>query len=144
MSHDELRRILAGKDKASRKALNRWATELEEDDPQLCASLLKPDSQAESVKKAVKAYGFARVLNRSAMILAVLVVIATYLVSDFGMSLLEGLWNRYCMAIGIIIAMGLFAGGSLLFYRRKEELLATAYLEVVSEDLSDEEDQIDN
>ena len=129
MSHEELRKLLVGKDKASRKALNRWATELEEEDPTLCAELLKADSQSEEVQKAGKRYAFARILNRCAMILAVLTVIATYLVSDFGMGLLEGLWNRYCMAIGIIIAMGLFAGGSLLFYRRKEELLATAYLE---------------
>ena len=140
MSHEELRKLLAGKDKATRKALNRWATELEETDPELCTDLLSPDSQREEVVQAVKAYKFSRVINRITMVFAVLVVIATYLISDFGMGLLEGLWNRYCMAIGIIVAMGLFAGGSLLCYRRKEELLATAYLETVEE----EQDQIDN
>ena len=141
MSYEELRKLLAGKDKASRKALNRLATELEETDPELCAELLKPDSQREEVVKAVKAYKFSRVINRIAMVLAVLVVIATYLVSDFGMGLLEGLWNRYCMAMGIIVAMGFFAGGSLLCYRRKEELLATAYLDYSPEE---GQDQIEN
>lgn len=134
MSHEELRRLLQGSDKASRKALSRWATELEEEDPTLYAELLKSDSRSEEVKGAARKYAFARGLNRCTMILAVLTIIATYLVSDFGMGLLEGLWNRYCMAMGIVIAMGLFAGGSLLFYRRKEELVATAYLAEVPEE----------
>lgn len=140
MSHEELRKLLQDSDKASRKALSRWATELEEEDPKLCAELLKSEPQSDELKQAGKRYAFARGLNRLTMCMAVLVIVGTYLISDFGMGLLEGLWNRYCMAMGIIVAMGLFAGGSLLSYRRKEELLAMSYLAVVPETASQETD----
>ncbi|MBR4308996.1 MAG: hypothetical protein IKT58_05280 [Oscillospiraceae bacterium] len=128
MSHEELRKLLTASDKASRKALSSWATELEEEDPQLCADLLSVSSQEEAVKGAMKKYRVAKVLSRISMILAVLAVMGAYLISDFALGLLEGVWNRYCMAMGIILSLSIFAGGSLLFYRRKEQLLVTAYL----------------
>lgn len=133
MTHEELLRALEKPDKASSKALSRWATELEEQEPELYKMILSKKDWEGKTLEAYQSYRRAYLLSRCAMGLAVPVIIGAYLLSDFGLGLLEGLWKRYCLAIGATVAMGLFAGGSLLHFSRKERFLAYGYLEETEE-----------
>ena len=126
MTGEEIRHALAQNDK---KALAKLSAELEADDPETYRSILQRRDWQGEARTAYKAYRRARVYSVIALILAALVVIASYITGDFGMRLFTGWLNRYALAIGITIAMALFAGSALYLNRRKEILIAYAQLE---------------
>ncbi len=129
MTKEEMRHALDKNDKASRKALARLSAELEADDPETYRSILQCKDWQGEARTAYKAYRRARVWSALALILAALVVIASYITGDFGMRLFTGWLNRYALAIGITVAMALFAGSALLLNHRKDRLIAHALLE---------------
>ena len=128
MTAEELKSVLAQRDRNSRKALSRWVMEQEEENKERCAQFLSEGIGGTLEPKLYSGFRRALLLSRCAMVLAVIVIIGAYLISDFGFALVEGIWNRYCMALGIILAMSLFAGGSILVQNRKEQLIARCYL----------------
>jgi hypothetical protein len=128
MTKEELRRALEGKEKKDRKALSRFVMEIEAEDPETYREILSRKDWQGRESDLYKHYHKANILSRVTLILAVLVVIAAYLTGDFGMRLFTGWLNRYILAIGIVIAMGMFAGSSLLLNYYKERLIGTAML----------------
>ncbi len=129
MTHEEIRKALDEPCKASRKALAKVALELETDDPERYKEILqKKDWEGEALL-AYKSYRRAFAFSRVAMVIACLVVIGSYLISNFGMGLISGGLQRYALAIGVSLGMGLFAGGTLLLNFKKERLVAYAILE---------------
>lgn len=129
MTNEEIRKALDEPTKASRKALAKVSLVMEADEPERYKEIFaKRDWNGEALC-AYKAYRSALIFSRIAMILAVVIVIGSYLSGDFGMRLVAGWIKRYIMAIGIVIGMGLFAGGTLLLNNRKERLVAYAILE---------------
>lgn len=129
MNKEEIRLALEQKDKASRKALAKLSAELEADDPETYHDILQRKDWQGVARTAYKAYRRARVCSVIALILAALVVIASYITGDFGMRLFTGWLNRYALAIGITLAMAIFAASALHLNRRKEILIAYALLE---------------
>ncbi len=129
MTGEEIRHALDKNDKASRKALARLSAELEADDPATYRDILQRRDWQGEARTAYKSYRRARACSVIALILAALVVIASYITGDFGMRLYTGWLNRYALAIGITIAMALFAGSALLLNHRKDRLIAHALLE---------------
>ncbi|MBR6825627.1 MAG: hypothetical protein IKM59_03665 [Oscillospiraceae bacterium] len=129
MTKEEIRKALDTPDKASRKAFAKQALEIEADDPERYKTILaKTDWEGEAMQ-TYRSYRRAAVFQRIAMVLAVLVVIGSYLVGDFGMRFLTGWAGRYALAVGIVVAMGIFAGGALLVNSQKERLVAFGILE---------------
>lgn len=126
MTNEEIRHALAQNDK---KALAKLSAELEADDPETYRSILQRRDWQGKARTAYKAYRRARAYSVISLILAALVVIASYITGDFGMRLFTGWLNRYALAIGITIAMALFAGSVLYLNRCKEILIAYAQLE---------------
>ena len=129
MTQEEIRCALIQNDKASHKALAKLSAELEADEPEAYRDILQRKDWHGEARTAYKAYRRARVCSVIALVLAALVVIASYITGDFGMRLFTGWLNRYALAIGITIAMALFAGSALYLNRRKEILIAYAQLE---------------
>ena len=129
MTREEIRHALTDPSKVSRKALAKMAWEMETEEPERYKKILSETRWEGEAKVAYCAYRTAKTLSYIAMILAVIVVVAGYLVGDFGMQLLTGWLNRYALAAGILVAMGLFAGGTLLLNSRKERLIAYGVLE---------------
>lgn len=129
MTNEEIRNALAKPTKASRKALARIALEMETNEPDRYGEILaKTDWQGEAAD-AYASYRRTKGYTRIAMTFAVLVVIGSYLVGDFGMQLLTGWLNRYALATGVLVAVGLLTGGGLLLNSRKERLIAYGILE---------------
>ncbi len=126
MTNEEIRHALAQNDK---KALAKLSAELEADDPETYRGILQRKDWQGEARTAYKAYRRARAYSVIALILAALVVIASYITGDFGMRLFTGWLNRYALAIGITIAMALFAGSALLLNHRKDVLIAYALIE---------------
>ncbi|MBP3412188.1 MAG: hypothetical protein J6K89_02920 [Oscillospiraceae bacterium] len=129
MTNDEIRTALESSDKASRKALARLALEIEADQPERYKAILNKTDWTDEGERIYRRYRRACVLSRVAMIIACLVVIAAYLVGDFGMRLFTGWVGRSALSIGILLAMGFFAGGALLLNSCKERLIAYGILE---------------
>ena len=129
MTQEEIRGALIQNDKASRKVLARLSAELEADEPEVYRDILQRRDWQGEARTAYKAYRRARAYSVIALILAALVVIASYITGDFGMRLFTGWLNRYALAIGITIAMALFAGSALALNHRKDTLIAHALLE---------------
>lgn len=128
MTKDEIRNALTDSSKASRKALAKMVLEMETEEPERYKQILARTHWEGEAKTAHDAYRRASTLSRMAMILAVIVVVSSYLVGDFGMQLLTGWMNRYALAAGILLAMSLFAGGTLLLNYRRERLIAYGVL----------------
>lgn len=129
MTNDEIRIALESSDRASRKALAKLALELETDQPERYRAILSKTDWGGEAEPSYRRYRRACVLSRAAMIIACLVVIAAYLVGDFGMRLFTGWIGRSALSIGILLAMGFFAGGTLLLNSCKERLIAHGILE---------------
>ena len=129
MTHEEIRKALDEPGKASRKLLAKAALELETDDPEKYKEILERKNWNGEALLAHGSYRRALIFSRIAMVIACLVVIGSYLVSDFGMGLITGGLQRYTLAIGVSIGMALFAGGTLLMNTKKERLIAYAILE---------------
>lgn len=126
MTQEEIRVLLEKNDK---KALARLAAELEADAPERYHEILqRRDWQGEALA-AYKCYRRARGWSAVALIVAAIVVIASYITGDFGMRLFTGWLNRYALAIGITAAMTLFAATSLHLNYRKSTLIAHALSE---------------
>ena len=129
MTNEELRSALETPTKASKKALGKIASEMETYEPERYREILsKKDWEGEALK-TYRGYRKALMLSRVLFVLAALIVIGSYLVGDFGMGLLSGWMNRYALAGGVIVAMGLFAMGALQLNTRKERLIAYGILE---------------
>lgn len=129
MTNDELEKALENPDKASRKALAKLAADMEADEPERYAEILaKTDWEGEALR-AYRGYKTALILSRVAMILAVIAVFGGFLAGDFGLQLLTGWLNRYALAGGVLVGMGIFAGGVLLLNSKKERLIAYGILE---------------
>ena len=129
MTREEIRKALDEPSKASRKALAKVALELETDDPERYKAILaKKDWEGEALL-AYRRYRWAFIFSRLAMVIACVVVIGSYLVSDFGMGLISGGLQRYALAIGVSIGMGIFAGGTLWLNAKKDRLIVLAILE---------------
>ena len=128
MTHEEIRKALDGPTKASRKALAKLSMEMETEDPQRYKEILaKKDWEGEALT-AYTAYRRAFVFSRIAMILACFVVLGSYFAGDFGLQLMTGRLERYTLAIGVSIGMGLFAGGTLLLNAKKDRMIAYGIL----------------
>jgi len=128
MSHEEIRKALVEPSKASRKALAKLSLEMETVEPERYKEILgKRDWDGEALS-AYRAYRRTFVLSRVAMILACLVVVGSYFAGDFGLQLLTGRLERYTLALGVSIGMGLFAGGTLLLNAKKDRLIAYGIL----------------
>ena len=129
MTQEEIRFALEQNDKKSRKALARLAADLETDDPETYRAILQRQDWQGDALAACRAYRKTYILSRVALILAALVVIASYITGDFGMQLFTSWLNRYILAIGITVAMSLFAGSALLVNYHKDRFLAHALLQ---------------
>ena len=128
MTKEEVRQALETPSKKSRKALARLALEMEtEEKERYTKILIKKDWEGEALS-AYRAYRRAYVLSRIALVLAAVVIGASYMVGDFGMRLLTSWMNRYALAGGVLVGMCLFGGGTLLLNDRKERLIAYGIL----------------
>lgn len=128
MTKEEIHNALNDPSKVSRKALAKMAWEMETEEPERYKKILSETCWEGEARNAYNSYRTAKTLSYIAMILAVIVVVVSYLVGDFGMQLLTGWLNRYALAAGILVAMSLFAGGTLLLNSRKERLIAYGVL----------------
>ncbi len=129
MTHEEIRKALDEPSKASRKALAKLSLEMETEEPQRYKEILSKKAWGGEALLAYRAYRKAFVLSRIAMVLACIVVVGSYFASDFGLQLMTGWLQRYALATGVSIGMGLFAGGTLLLNAKKERLVAYGILE---------------
>ena len=128
MTYEEIRKALDDPSKTSRKALAKVALEMETEEPKRYKEILsKTDWEGEACIAYI-AYRRAFVFSRIAMILACIVVAGSYLAGDFGMRLITDWLGRYTLAVGLILGMGLFAGGTLLLNVKKERLVAYGIL----------------
>lgn len=130
MTKEEIRNALEQNDKNSRKALARLAADLEADEPETYRDIMQRKNWKGDCLMAYRRYRKAYVFSRIALVPAALVVAAAYITGDFGMQLFTGWLNRYALAIGITIAMAIFATSALLLNRRKEILIAYVLLEM--------------
>lgn len=129
MTKEAIREALEQPTKASRKALAKMVVDLEADDPERYQSIVSRSDWTGDCLPAFRSYGKARIVNKLCMILAVLVVIAAYVTGEYGMRLFTGWLNRYILAIGVTVAMALFAGSTLYANSCKERWIAYALLE---------------
>ena len=128
MTDEEIRKALDDPSKASRKALAKLSLEMETGELQRYKEILgKKDWEGEALC-AYRAYRRTYVLSRIAMIFACIIVAGSYFAGDFGLQLLSGGLERYALALGVSVGMGLFAGGTLLLNAKKDRLIAYGIL----------------
>ena len=128
MTHEEIRRALDDSSKVSRKALAKMSLELETEETERYKEILSKKDWEGEARSAYIAYRRAFVFSRISMILACIVVVGSYLVSDFGMRLDPDRLGRYTLAAGVVLGMCLFAGGTLLLNVKKDRLIAYGIL----------------
>lgn len=128
MTDEEIRKALDDTSKISRKALAKVALEMETEEPKRYKEILAKTDWEGEARLAYTAYRRAFVFSRMAMILACIVVAGSYLAGDFGMRLITDWLGRYTLAAGLVLGMGLFAGGTLLLNVKKERLIAYGIL----------------
>ena len=120
--------LTSPKDKAAKKYLSTLAEELKREEPEHYARLLKTVPQGERAALSVR-YRCSRIWCAAALALAAAVVIASYLLGDFGAMVLTGWANRYRLSAAIVLAMGILVLAGLYSGRARDLLLAAALLE---------------
>lgn len=120
--------LTSPKDKPARKYLSTLAEELKREEPEHYARLLKTVPQGERAALSVR-YRRSRIVCVAALALAAAVVIAAYLLGDFGAVVLTGWANRYLLSAAIVLAMGILVLAGLSGGRARDLLLAAALLE---------------
>lgn len=116
------------KDKPAKKYLSTLAEELKREEPEHYAQLLKAVPQGERAVLSAR-YRRSRIVCVAALVLAAAVVIAAYLLGDFGAVILTGWANRYLLSAAIVLAMGILVLAGLSGGRARDLLLAAALLE---------------
>lgn len=120
--------LTSPKDKPAKKYLSTLAEELKREEPEHYARLLKTIPQGERAALSVR-YRRSRIVCVAALALAAAVVIAAYLLGDFGAVVLTGWANRYLLSAAIVLAMGILVLAGLSGGRARDLLLAAALLE---------------
>lgn len=118
--------LLHPKDKAGKKYLMQAAEELKETDRETYDSILRCKSWTGDFAKAARRCRLASAGNTVAVILALCIVVASFILGDFGMAVFTGWLNRYLLAIGIVAAVGLVSLGTWISTRQKSILIAMA------------------
>ena len=120
MDQEKLREALQHPDdKAGRKYLLQAAEELRETDRETYDLILRRRDWT----------GEAAIGNAAAVGLALAVVVASYILGDFGLAVFTGWLNRYLLAIGIVAAVGLLSISTWISARQKSILIAYALCE---------------
>lgn len=117
------------KNKAAKKYLSSLTEELRREEPERYAAILKNAYPLEPCRTLAQRVRRARVLCVIALVLAAAVVIAAYLLGDFGSALLTGWANRYLLSGAIVLAMGILVLAGLYNGRTRDRLLAAVLLE---------------
>lgn len=120
--------LTSPKDKTAKKYLSTLAETLKREEPEHYAQLLKTVPQGERAALSVR-YRRSRIWCTAALVLAAAVVIAAYLLGDFGAVVLTGWANRYRLSAAIVLAMGILVLAGLYSGHARNLLLAAALLE---------------
>ncbi len=117
------------KNKTAKKYLTALSEELRREDPARWAELTKKAYTQEPCKTLAQRFRRARTLCIAALVLAAAVVIAAYLLGDFGSAILVGWGERYLLSGAVVLAMSLLVLAGLYSGRTRDLLLAAALLE---------------
>lgn len=120
--------LTSPKDKTAKKYLSTLAETLKREEPEHYAQLLKTVPQGERAALSVR-YRRSRIWCTAALVLAAAVVIAAYLLGDFGAVVLTSWANRYRLSAAIVLAMGILVLAGLYSGHARDLLLAAALLE---------------
>ena len=82
----------------------------------------------EEWKQIERAYRRASAVSTALLVLALAVVIAAFVLGDFGAAFLTGWGNRYLLAGAVLAAMGLLVLGGLFAGKYRAIFLATVLL----------------
>lgn len=122
--------LLHRRQKESRKYLLKTAEELQEQDREAYHAILKCRNwTGEELQKASRRYRWAAAGNTAAAVLALLLIVASYILGDFGLGILTGWLNRYMLAFAILTGIGLLALTTWISTRQKAILIALALCE---------------
>lgn len=115
-------------DKASRKLLSELCEDFRREKPEEwknieAASYPEPDCAA-----AQRAYKRAAAISTALLVLALIVVVAAFVLGDFGAAFLTGWGNRYLLAGAVLVAMGLLVLGGQFAGKYRAIFLATVLL----------------
>lgn len=130
MDKEKLREALKHRnEKAGRKYLLETAEELRETDREAYDSILKCRSWTGEMKKVSNRCRLTSALNIAAVIVALLIVVTTFLLGDFGMRILTGWLNRYILAGGVLLAVAILSLSTYASARQKAILIGLALIE---------------
>lgn len=120
--------LAAPGEKTSRRLLSELCEDFRREKPEEwkrieAASYSEPDCAA-----AQRAYRRASAVSTTLLVLALAVVIAAFVLGDFGAAFLTGWGNRYLLAGAVLAAMGLLVLGGLFAGKYRAIFLATVLL----------------
>ena len=117
------------KNKVAKKYLSTLSEELRREEPARWAEITKKTYAQEPCRTLALRFRRARKLCIAALALAAAVVIAAYLLGDFGSAVLIGWADRYLLSGAIVLAMGILVLAGLYNGRTRDAFLASALLE---------------
>lgn len=116
------------REKASRKYLSELAETMQGEEPERYAAILNHSFEDSACAAAQARYRTASRLTKAALALAALVVIAAYILGEFGTAALTGWGNRYLLAGAVLLGMGVLVLAGAFCGRRRAILIASALL----------------
>ena len=114
--------LAAPGEKTSRRLLSELCEDFRREKPEEWKRIEAASYSEQDCAAAQRAYRRASAVSTALLVLALAVVIAAFVLGDFGAAVLTGWGNRYLLAGAVLAAMGLLVLGGLFaarsFWRR--------------------------
>ena len=105
--------LAAPGEKTSRRLLSELCEDFRREKPEEWKQIEAASYSAPDCAAAQRAYRRASAVSTALLVLALAVVIAAFVLGDFGAAFLTGWGNRYLLAGAVLAAMGLLVRGGL-------------------------------
>ena len=119
--------LAAPGEKTSRRLLSELCEDFRREKPEEWKQIEAASYSEQDCAAAQRAYRRASAVSTALLVLAV--VIAAFVLGDFGAAFLTGWGNRYLLAGAVLAAMGLLVLGGLFAGKYRAIFLATVLLE---------------
>lgn len=112
------------KNKSAKKYMTETLEALRKEEPERCTQRMKANYAQEPCRTLAKRCRTARALCAAA-----LVIIAAYLLGDFGAAVMTDWAERYKLSAAVLLAMGILVLAGLHYGAARDHLLAAALVE---------------
>lgn len=120
--------LAAPANKASRRLLSELCEDFRREKPEEWKQIEAASYSEPDCASAQRAYRRASAVSTALLVLALAVVIAAFVLGDFGAAFLTDWGNRYLLAGAVLAAMGLLVLGGLFAGKYRAIFLATVLL----------------